>query len=351
VYMAPSFGIDLFMYRVEDVDFNSGTVNGRFFKEGKVVNKTVPVPKLTDNRVLNKRNAGLHEFFEKLAPLSYCPRARVNISKIKQYRLYCENPEPRFEAYVIPTIEIGVAQELEAAFGQLKTGTIILKSAHGKMGRDISKITQLDGGNAYEVSKEGQTSQLRREELSRFFEEQSLIVPLVQPCVNSRAQSMGGAPFDIRIRVQRINSTKYMADIYPRINANASAIASNIHRGGFSMPLDAFLHLEYGEQATEVKEKLDDLARHFPRYFQQFLERPFFDLGIDVGVDRREDGSLQPKIFEVNGLPGGSGYLGERTGINSVFATLEYYCYLWNRFIDDTHPDYVGLTAQDRVVK
>jgi hypothetical protein len=347
LYMAPSFGVDLFLYTPEDVDFESGTVNGKFFKDGKPYRKVVEIPKLTDNRMaLVTTN---REFYKKIEQISYCPRTRLGINKFRQNELYLENPDPRFARFVIPSVAVANAAELLMSFVKLKTDEIILKSAGGNQGKNIIKITRR--GNVFEVNEDSVVTQVKSTDFADFFAERIPSKGFAQPCINSRAISEGGAPFDIRVKVQRRNGTKYSSSMYPRINTSPGAITSNIHQGGFSIPIEAFLAREYGDKAEPLYMLLDAFGKTFPAYFQKFLKRPFFDLGIDVGIDRRPDGSLQPVIFEVNCLPGSSGYLGERTGVDYILATFEYYHHLWNKFIDESHPKYVGLTAENRVVR
>jgi hypothetical protein len=347
LYMAPAFGINLFMYSVSDVDFENKTINGKFFENGKVVRRVVPIPPLTDNRLII--GIANREFYKQMAPLSYCPRNKLGINKFQQNELYLKHPDPRFADWAIPSVKTSTVEELLASFDSLKTDEIIMKSAGGNQGKGIIKIERHEG--LYVASEDGFIEEIPAREFAERFADRVPRMGFAQPCINSRAVSEVGAPFDIRIKVQRRNATKYSVTMYPRINASKGAITSNIHQGGFTIPLETFLLREYGSQSGEIREVLDAFGKTFPTYFQKFLKRPFFDLGIDIGIDRRPDGSFQPVIFEVNYLPGGSGYLGERTGVDNIIATFEYYHYLWNKFIDSTHPSYIGLTDSYRTVK
>lgn len=241
------------------------------------------------------------------------------------------------------------------SFNVLNTDEVILKSAFGMEGQGIVKVTRLT--DKYVLNEDGKITEWSPIDFQHYFRTRIPKYWFAQPCVNSYAQSEYGAPFDIRVRVQRRNEHQYTATMYPRISGRKNSITSNIHQGGFTVPLEYFLNREYGSEADTVKRLLNSFASGFPMYFQQFLDKPFFDMGIDVGIDRRPDidspsgFTFQPVVFEVNAFPGSTGYLGERTGVDNAIATFEYYHYLWNRYIDENHSDYVGLTDAERLVK
>lgn len=354
LYMARAWDIELFFYSMDGTDFDNNTVNGKFFENGKIVYRSVPIPKLTDNHISPNRRDAV-EFYDKLTKISFCPRNRMSLNKFQQSKQCRLNPDPRYIDYVIPSISVNNVQQLSDSFNVLDTDVIILKSAFGMEGRGIVKIAKSDG--KYIVNEDGKITGMTPAEYRAYFETHIPKHGFTQPCINSYAQSEGGAPFDVRVKVQRRNGTDYTATMYPRISGRKDSITSNIHQGGFTVPLEYFLNREYGSEAGTVKNSLNTFANGFPGYFQQFMDKPFFDLGIDVGIDRRPDSgsscghTFHPVVFEVNAFPGSTGYLGERTGVDNAMATFEYYHYLWNRHIDEKHPDFVGLTDEDRVVK
>lgn len=353
--MAPAFGIDLFLYSRKCINFEKGTVNGKFFKNGSVIMQNVSIPKLTDNHIAPNNSSNI-ELYRRLTPFTYCPRNRLGINKFQQAKKMLQNPDPRFMSFLIPQVAANDASQLMHSFFELNTSEIILKSATGMEGRGIVKITRKPG-RKYIVRENGNIIELNEDDFKQHFS--SGHIPkhgFAQTCVNSYSQSMNNAPFDVRIKVQRRNADEYTITMYPRININKNAVTSNIHQGGVTIPLDIFLNNEYGSEANGIRNSLNNFANDFPAYFQQFLDKPFFDLGIDIGIDRKPDKSkscgfsLQPMIFEVNAFPGSSGYLGERTGVDNIIATFEYYHYLWNRYINENHSDYIGLTESDRKV-
>ena len=158
------------------------------------------------------------------------------------------------------------------------------------------------------------------EALSKFYEENFTQVKyILQPHINSR--TLQGNPFDIRVHARRGANGKFKTISYPRVG-NVGGVVSNLAAGGYISPLEPFLRTEYGDDYDIVYNKLKTFASTFPDYYQSFFNDTIFDIGIDVGIQKRGD-TYELKVFEAYIQPG-TAYIEVEDAINC----LEYYRYI-----------------------
>jgi len=126
--------------------------------------------------------------------------------------------------------------------------------------------------------------------------------------------------------IQRKNKDSHTFVMYPRIGGGK--FLSNLAAGGSTMPIDIFLEENFGQKAPVVKEALEDFALRFPPLYQNFLKQPFFDIGLDIGIEKRK-GAFKLWLFEVNVGPQFA-FSTNLAGLHMTIAraTLECYKYL-----------------------
>ena len=137
---------------------------------------------------------------------------------------------------------------------------------------------------------------------------------IIQPYLDLCTAS--GLAYDIRALVQKNGEGKWtLTGMAARIGEPGSA-TSNLHGGGTACDASGFLQAEFGaDRAEQLLEKILFLVRRVPPLMEQSFGH-FFELGIDLGVDR----SGNVWLLEVNSKPGRSIFkrLGKRT--ESVLA-------------------------------
>ncbi|MDR1070193.1 MAG: YheC/YheD family protein [Gracilibacteraceae bacterium] len=328
LYMAQSYDINLFFFTPEDFQDECECIHALFFESGKTIRKLTTIPLLIDNHIYPYGRKSI-ECYKKLGEYAYIPRHKLGLNKLEQYRKITS--ENKFSHLMVPTLEVTCCSDVIGAFEIFGANEIIVKSYRGNQGKGIVKIEKLQNrkGN-YIISSNNDLSEVDVSRLQDFFRQHPLKNHIAQTVVNSR--TLRGEPFDVRIRVQRRNGNEHYFDMYPRIGG-VGKITSNIHTGGYSLPIKTFLQWEYGQAWWNIYTKLERLGAEFPTYFQRFLNQPFFDLGLDVGIEKNSDANFQLCLFEINSFPGASGNLGEKTGVGTVTATFEYYHYLYDCFI------------------
>ena len=193
------------------------------------------------------------------------------------------------------------------------------KPSGSNEGKGVARVTF--DGNQYVVNLMTKKFNLKTvDELKAFYAEHfSALKYVLQPYIISRTHL--GNPFDIRIHTRRGAGGKFKVLPYPRIG-NEKGVVSNVGSGGYTMRLDVFLKNEFGKDSEIVYNKIMELGNNFPEYYQSFFKTPLFDVGIDVGIQKRGN-SYELKIFEVNTYCGGS-----FVRVEDAITRFEYFYYL-----------------------
>ena len=308
--MAKHFGIEMFYFTHKDIDFKKKLVRAATLKDGKKIECTIPLPRIIDN---DTRAFNREENF--IRPIS-------GMGKQSFYNALSK--EGSFNEYLIETNTVGDFENFLALFNQYHND-VILKPGNGVGGIGVARVTF--DGKRYVINMKTEKFSIKTvEALEKFCKERfSRRAYLLQPYITSRTRN--GNPFDIRIHARRGAGGKFKFFIYPRIG-NANGVVSNIAAGGFSIEIEEFLQLEFGDDWKMLYDKLTDLGTRFPDYYQTFFKETIFDIGMDVGIQKRADG-YDLKFFEVFTKPGT-----KVINTDAVITNFEYYHYIDQKLQD-----------------
>ena len=330
LHMAPSYGIELCLFSPEDVNLEKNMVNGLFIENGKQVRRIVPIPTIVDNKTKPPHSyKQMVKFFKTLRERVYFTRNPIYFAKFGQFKrisTFLGNTE--FGDMVIPTLLVEKDIDIMQLFDKLGNH-IILKPENSSRGRGIFGIERRD--NEFSVIKDDDKATMMSSSLLKSYIDgfSSSTGYIAQKRVHSFTTS--GHPFDIRILIQRRNKDSHAYVMYPRIGGGK--ILSNLATGGRTMPIHTFLEENFGKMSAEVKSALESIAMIFPKYYQIFLNDPFFDLGFDIGIEKRND-SFKLWLFEVNYMPQFAFNNYAQLHMEIARASLECYRYLYNSLND-----------------
>lgn len=315
--MAAHFNIELLFFEPQDIDFENKTVKALTMKDGKVIQKVAPLPKIIDNDIMMSRGETA-PIMNRLKEYCYLIRPIGGMGKQKFFNALSK--DGRFNEFLITTYTVASFENLSDLLEQY--GDVVLKPGNGVGGGGVFRV-KIDDGN-YVVTTKTQTTTLKNpEELLKLYNDNfTQKAYLLQPYVTSRTRQ--GNPFDIRIHARRGAEGKFKTFLYPRIG-NADGVISNVVAGGFTMKLENFLPAEFGDDWKKVYNQLMDLADRFPDYYQSFYNDTIFDIGIDVGIQKRGD-VYELKLFEAYIQPGFTLIRNEVAVTN-----FEYYRYIDKR--------------------
>jgi UDP-N-acetylmuramoyl-tripeptide--D-alanyl-D-alanine ligase len=323
MYTAKQFGIDLFLFRPEDVDLKTRTINGLFLVGNQKVRKRVPFPAIIDNKIFSSKE--VEPILYELAKDSVLIRQSLNTTKLSTHNRLME--DGRFKHLLIPTEKVESAAAVIAALREHEN--IVIKPASSGRGDGVRRLSQQ--GDVYFLTENNDTRPFDRLALEEYL--QDLVgreaIYIWQPYIVSRTRA--GNPFDIRIHARRGRQGKFQIHLFPRIGS-AEGIVSNISSGGYTMDTDLFLRLEFGDLWPKVKQDLLDLGAVFPDYYQSLYKPVIFDVGMDIGIQKR-NGSYSLHMFEVNTYIDGPFF-----EIEDAITHFEYFRYLEAQIIRKKGP-------------
>ena len=314
-YTAKNFNIELLAFTPKDIDFANKTVNATILEGTQRIRKTVPLPKIIDNPA-SLFNGEYGKMLKTLEKDYFFTRHAEHTSKQNIYNMLLK--DGRYKDLLIDTHTV----EGFAHFMTLlrKYGNdVILKPAGGNEGKGVARITS-DGAQYVINLKTDKITLKTVDDLKKFYDENfSATRHVLQPYITSRTRF--GNPFDIRIHTRRGAGGKFKVSPYPRIG-NENGVVSNVGSGGYTMRFDLFLKAEFGDDWKTLYDRIMELGNNFPEYYQTFFKSELFDVGIDLGIQKRGD-SYELKIFEVNTYLGGS-----FVRVEDAVTRLEYYYYV-----------------------
>jgi len=330
IHMAASYGIDLFLFSPADINLIKNTINGLFIENGKSLRREVPIPLIIDNKTYAPRtDKSMEKLFSSLKKKTNFTREPIYFTKLGQYKRISEFYKSKgFSELAIPTLKTDINSDFIKLFDILGDD-IILKPENSSRGRGVFGIKRQN--NSFCVINDNNLSKIMSSnEFNKYYNEiTSSTKYIAQKRIYSYTAS--GRPFDIRILIQRKDLNSHAFVLYPRIGGGD--ILSNLATGGNTMPIDLFLEENFKEMAFKIKESLIEIAKNFPVYYQNFLKHPFFDLGLDIGIEVNNN-SFKLWLFEVNFAP----QFAFKNNLASLHmeiarATLECYINIYNELI------------------
>jgi len=320
-YVAKHFDVELFMFTPKDIDFANKTANAITLEGTKKIQKIIPLPKIIDNPA-SIFGGDYSKELKELAKDYYFTRSPMNSSKQNIYNMLLA--EGRFKDFLIDTHTLKDFEHFRTLFAQY-SNDVILKPAGSNEGKGVARIS-LDGGQYVINLKTDKINLKTVDELKTFYDEHfSSVKYVLQPYIVSRTHL--GNPFDIRIHTRRGAEGKFKVLPYPRIG-NENGVVSNVGSGGYTMNLDSFLKTEFGNDSEAIYNAIMNLGNNFPEYYQSFFKTQLFDVGIDVGIQKRGN-SYELKIFEVNTYCGGS-----FVRVEDAITRFEYFHYINQKLRD-----------------
>lgn len=308
LYMAKSFDVDLFLFEPKDVDFENRSINGLFFEHGDCLRKTVPIPPFIDNHYTL--------FDEELSNYTTVMRVYPGDTKFTTYRDL--KNDGRYEDILIPTFEMNSFEDLTAQLSAF--AEVILKPVLGAKGVGVIKLAK--AGDKYHLMEKSGSSYLSEQELKDYYRENLSKGYILQKYIECRNKS--GEPYDFRIWSVDEGNGKWAAAVYPRAGGK-EGILSNIDAGGYCIPIELSLKREFGKQWQDVHKELIKFGKEFTPHYAGLIQRDIFELGIDIGITRTEDG-FKYWLFEANSLPEPDvHFVGGNIAINLLIAYFRRY--------------------------
>jgi hypothetical protein len=292
--MAEHYNVELFVFRMKDVNAENQTINGLFLEGDKEVRKITAFPHVVDNLINWKTKQLVEKYPEEIKAISercLFLRHPVPQEKSQVYEMLVKSGE--FRHLLIPTHNICEFADI-IKYLEEYNNKVIIKPLAGSLGARIHELWKED--EDYYIKLDQQISKHNLATLEAYYMENLADEYALQPFICSKTKH--GNPFDIRIHARRGRGGRFSVHYYPRIG-DEKGIVSNISAGGYSMNIEQFLKREFGKQFDYVAQELTKIGKTFPNYFQTFFENDIQAIGLDVGI-QNIDGKITFHLFEVN---------------------------------------------------
>lgn len=333
-YMARQFNIELYFFTTKDFNPEDKTVHATLIDGNTQIEKTIPLPKITYDI------SGA--FYRKevrtiLGNETYFFQYGWGASKQTINDLITK--DERFKEFLIETHVPESFEHFMSLFREYRND-VVLKANNGSMGNDVVRIFSDGAGFTITLKKE-QLLFNSVTELQDYYEKNfTQKVYVLQPYIISRTKY--GNPFDIRVHARRGSDGKFKLCPYPRCGRNPESILSNIATGGYTLPIVQFLKQEYDNDWKTIYDKLIYLGNNIPALIQASFNKTIFAMGIDVGIQRR-DNSYELKLFEINTYNPGIASV----PIEAAFITLEYLQYLGKCLANGTFENFINNIMEE----
>lgn len=288
-------GTELIYFTLRGVNFEKRRIKGYIYKEGRWQESRTDFPDVIFNTGSPQKFARRRLTLEKLKQqIPFTTSALGN-----KMSVYNRLVSGEFKPYLIPTEPLQSFQHLLSCLQQYNR--LIIKPVNGHRGIGVIYIEK--NNNIYILVRDGHSQTMNTGQLNESVAAQlKKTKMLVQPYINCRTQT--GQVFDFRLHVQKDGRGEWVITaIYPRIGAPGN-IVSNIHMGGSTNYLQAFLEQEFGGQVDTIKTFLENfalrMAWHLDHLQYQLFQERLDEIGIDIGLD--DQGRYW--LFEVNWRPG-----------------------------------------------
>lgn len=309
-YVGQHAGVEIYFFSTMDVDTKNKKIKAKKLINNSWTEEVIDYPLIIDN---DNTTSMLDKItFKDLSENSYLT-TQVLGGKLKTLGLLKD--DNILDQYLIPQIVISSKDDF-INFINLNN-YCVLKPVRGSQGRNIYFINS--DNNGVSVNFEGKTIEI--ENLDDFYN--NVIKGknfIIQKYIKSI--TINGAPFDIRVHIQRNGSNNWVnTKTYVRVGTG-SEMTANIATGGGIADAISFIKNRYKENAQKVLKNLNQITSELPKIFQKFYEKDIDALGIDLGAD--EHGNLW--IFEINSFPGTKFF-----ELEEAVIRINYLKYLYER--------------------
>jgi glutathione synthase/RimK-type ligase-like ATP-grasp enzyme len=283
--------VDFFYLTPGRVDFESRTIRGLFYEEGRWVEREVPFPDVIYNVGVSNSQASeeiVDRLYDEIPRTSHSIGDKMTVhNKLQSGKLFAQ--------YLLPSeIITGTAEVMDWVSRHKK---VVVKPLSGHKGLSVVYLEQTEHGCLW-IEQNDRRLYLREELDARLGELMDGQEFLVQPYISSCTKK--GLPFDFRLQPQKDGEGRWvLAAWYPRVGQPGSII-TNLSSGGFCTYADLFLEMEFGAQAFDMQRYLERFAVGLAAHMDDLYDGELDELGIDVGID--ENGRIW--LYEVNWRPG-----------------------------------------------
>lgn len=294
-----------FLFRMDEVDFEDGTVQGYIKTTDGWKRRRLPLPDVIYDQVISRKRERTQSYAERRQQLSALYGQRIfNDGFFDKWAVHdwlqqdrSLRPHiPRTVRYTQATAAVNFVQRFPVTF---------LKPVHGSLGLGIARIVRHPDGTFHYDIKRAKQSPLHGTAASagdvvKAFRGRLSARPYViqEGIVLSHYQDR---PFDIRILLQRDGDGEWRrTKMFARV-AKAGDFTSNISSGGEALPVHTVFTEAFKKpaQAKACQREIVRVTRRVTEVMEKASGKVFGEMGLDIGID--QNGHVW--VIEVNSKP------------------------------------------------
>lgn len=296
---AKKYGIVMFVFSPENVNWDEKTINGLFYNNGRWFTKTISFPQVVYDRIPNRR-VEKKEFvtFVKDKFINEYQIPWFNGGFLNKWDVYRKlDIHSSTSEYLPETIERPTKKQILAFIE--KYGMVYIKPKNSSRGLGIQQIFKKKDDYFYCRFHEEGNNKLRRYKtlddlLKNQFEEDHFPHLLLQQGIH--LFNVDHHPVDFRIHTNKDENGKWRVSAIAAKVAGEGSVTTHVTYGGKIQTL----HEIFGEEAEKQLKRLSKVATIVSRVIEQQVDDRIAELGIDLGID--QEGRIW--VFEANSKPG-----------------------------------------------
>lgn len=291
-YVAHYENVQYYTFSPENVDYNEMLIKGRFFEQGKWIEKIVEYPDVIYDRFRLRGFKRYNTIYDELEGIPFTNEFHGNsISKLDVYDKL--KATGQLEDVLIPYKKVEKVRDIFQYIEEYEA--VIAKPEIGSFGIGVHYISKIDRNTYFVAEREKETKYTEielRKYLGDHFKKSTF---MVQKFIKSR--TIDDHPFDIRVHMMKNGKDEWeFVNIYPRIGLY-HAIIMSLDRGGYRGKIEGFLNRNFPEKDfKQIKNNIETKALRITHTFSSTHEKKFNEIAFDFALDE----SAQPLLIELN---------------------------------------------------
>jgi len=298
-------GMLAYAFAPQDIDWHDRSVRGWVWSSRGLKRVKCPLPDVVYDRVSSRAAETAPSFVRTKEMLLACPGLKYyNRSFFNKWDVHrMLEKHTRTKSYLPATEELSSVDVLEKFLKRFPV--VYVKPAHGSHGAGIFRVTRAKAGYTYRLTRLnlpdrwGHTKGLAGilAIVSRLMKNRQFVVQR-----GLRLARIGGAPFDVRVLLQKNVRNKWTVQSMVARVAEPGNVVSNLADGGHIVHPRQAMSLAFGGRVNSLR--MTVLLRRIAKATASTIETEMgFELA-EMGVDLGIDTNAKIWVIEANSRPG-----------------------------------------------
>lgn len=294
-----------YVFTPEMINWHTKTVNGWYYQNARWSSHISPLPNVVYERVPNRKAESLARVKSCIQRLKEDENCQVfNQGFFNKWSIHLLLSEHDDTSLYIPETYLSPSVSLLDEMLQ-KHQMVYLKPSGGSLGLGIFRITRHPKHGYFCRFHQGNKNVLHRfHTLEKLVQHYFIHQPerfkkyLVQQGI--RLLRYKGRPVDFRVHLHKDSQDEWKVVAIGTKVAGSGSVTTHIRTGGSILSTYELLQQIFFQDASYMKQKLQQTAIVIAKTLEDQIEGPLGELGMDIGIDQNR----HIWLFEINAKPG-----------------------------------------------